>query len=531
MIFNILKRLKLFVFLAYLLNVIFFNTLQAQQFKAFKNKPVITEEYLDTSLKEARNEYAIALKKNDSSVVIESLLSLCYLERINLNYSDAFMYGGDALFRAEELKDTLLMARANEEIGYLNYLFKQDDLAGINFKKAYTYFKISFDKKKIPAKDMYSANYNLALYYQRTSNTVMLKKYIANCAAIAKREKMDPIYKAYLDEKRASILEKSSNLNEASKLLTSSIKAINKKSSLIHNSFLIVLYSRLGGIYRKQKKTELAKQNYEKALTVKDVEGELTFYRSYVYSRYADVLYKLKDYKSSYQNLRIANEINDTYLNPRNDSNQGFLTIHSHYSEQLNAKNELLNNQKLELASQTQEILRFRILFFVIVFLLIIAALIIRSRLRFLKHQKKQQDSNEQIAIKNSELMINTLQLIEREKVIKELSNYIEKENASNKTPAILKLIRKRSVTLWEAFNNRFLALNEGFYERLKQKVPDLSSADLKVCALIKLNFSGKEMAYLLGISLGSVHVARHRLRKKMKIDRDVNLVNYINSI
>ena len=75
------------------------------------------------------------------------------------------------------------------------------------------------------------------------------------------------------------------------------------------------------------------------------------------------------------------------------------------------------------------------------------------------------------------------------------------------------------------------MALNENFYDRLQQKAPDLSSADLKICALIKLNFSGKEMAHLLGISLGSVHVARHRLRKKMDLERDVNLTNFINSI
>ncbi|MCK0189955.1 hypothetical protein [Arenibacter sp. F20364] len=101
----------------------------------------------------------------------------------------------------------------------------------------------------------------------------------------------------------------------------------------------------------------------------------------------------------------------------------------------------------------------------------------------------------------------------------------------NNSTRTLLKSIEKRSVNLWDDFNNRFLSQNEGFYQRLLEKVPDLSSADLKICALIKLNFSGKEMAYLLGISLGSVHVARHRLRKKMDIRREINLSTYINSI
>ena len=107
----------------------------------------------------------------------------------------------------------------------------------------------------------------------------------------------------------------------------------------------------------------------------------------------------------------------------------------------------------------------------------------------------------------------------------------IAKNKTDDSTKKILTAIAKRSGNLWEVFNARFVNLNENFYERLQAKVPDLSSTDLKICALIKLNFTGKEMSYLLGISLGSVHVARHRIRKKLNLERDVNLTCYINSI
>ena len=194
-------------------------------------------------------------------------------------------------------------------------------------------------------------------------------------------------------------------------------------------------------------------------------------------------------------------------------------------------KNELLYTQNLKLEKQTQALFRFRIFFFVIVLLSIIVALVVRSKIRAIKHQKEEVITKEQIESKNKELTANMLHLIEKEVIINTLRDHLEDTRTDHSTKKILSQIEKNSVSLWDSFNNRFMALNKNFYERLQEKTPDLSSADLKICALIKLNFSGKEMAHLLGISLGSVHVARHRLRKKMNLERDINLTNFISSI
>ena len=83
----------------------------------------------------------------------------------------------------------------------------------------------------------------------------------------------------------------------------------------------------------------------------------------------------------------------------------------------------------------------------------------------------------------------------------------------------------------WEEFEARFISVNKGFYERLKAKYPKLTQGDLKLCALIKLNFSSKDMARLMGISVESVHTTRYRLRKKLGLNREDNLTEFITSI
>ena len=70
--------------------------------------------------------------------------------------------------------------------------------------------------------------------------------------------------------------------------------------------------------------------------------------------------------------------------------------------------------------------------------------------------------------------------------------------------------------------------INTSFYDSLNKKHDNLSRNELKLCALIKLNFSSKEMADILGVSPDSINKARYRLRKKLNLTRDENLVSYI---
>jgi DNA-binding CsgD family transcriptional regulator len=83
----------------------------------------------------------------------------------------------------------------------------------------------------------------------------------------------------------------------------------------------------------------------------------------------------------------------------------------------------------------------------------------------------------------------------------------------------------------WNDFDLYFESINKNFYTRLKQSYPDISTNDLKICALIKLNLSIKEMASILNISPDSVKTARYRLRKKLQLSTEDNLTSFILSV
>lgn len=80
----------------------------------------------------------------------------------------------------------------------------------------------------------------------------------------------------------------------------------------------------------------------------------------------------------------------------------------------------------------------------------------------------------------------------------------------------------------WNLFETSFNETHENFFKKLKQNHPDLVPNDLKLCAYLRMNMSSKEMASLLNISLRGVEIRRYRLRKKLDIPHDKNLVEFL---
>ena len=64
--------------------------------------------------------------------------------------------------------------------------------------------------------------------------------------------------------------------------------------------------------------------------------------------------------------------------------------------------------------------------------------------------------------------------------------------------------------------------------ELSKRATAKLSSTELRLAMLLRLNLSSKEIAPLLNISVRSVEIKRYRLRKKMELEHEDSLVEYI---
>ena len=149
----------------------------------------------------------------------------------------------------------------------------------------------------------------------------------------------------------------------------------------------------------------------------------------------------------------------------------------------------------------------------------------------------KEENLNLEIKKKNSELASSTLNNIKKNELLADLINdikNIDKELVNNSLHyPVKKVIKKINNHLidkedWLSFQFHFSNSHAQFFENLREKHPDLSSNEIKLSAYLKLNLSSKEIAALMNVANTSVEQSRYRLRKKFNLDKEVNLVKYI---
>jgi DNA-binding CsgD family transcriptional regulator len=140
------------------------------------------------------------------------------------------------------------------------------------------------------------------------------------------------------------------------------------------------------------------------------------------------------------------------------------------------------------------------------------------------------------LTLKDQALSTTMLEVISHKNLLDNLKESLVQLNKSDKngrTREIQRLIHlinsgKTDSEKWHEFQQIFRNVHVDFYENLKKEFPELSPADLKLAALLKLNLNTSDIASILNISQDSLRVSRYRLRKKMNLDKSTNLVSYL---
>ncbi|MBL4905138.1 MAG: hypothetical protein JKZ00_03820 [Flavobacteriaceae bacterium] len=145
---------------------------------------------------------------------------------------------------------------------------------------------------------------------------------------------------------------------------------------------------------------------------------------------------------------------------------------------------------------------------------------------------KKLLELNEVVFNKDREMMTTTTQLLHNKQYFKEIkveSNYLKTDNSST----VKSLIKQIDFVIekddeWEHLKKHFNTVYSGFYDVLIGLHPTLTEIELRHCMFIKLHMQTKEIARILHVDPRSVQASRYRIKKKMELDEDTDLRNYI---
>ena len=138
---------------------------------------------------------------------------------------------------------------------------------------------------------------------------------------------------------------------------------------------------------------------------------------------------------------------------------------------------------------------------------------------------------------KSEELANSTMSLIQKNELLMQLKDELNrvKARSGNRVPGddfqrmnVLIETNLSSEQDWKLFEANFNKVHEQFLKHLTEKYPDLSQGDMKLAAYLRMNLSSKEIAQLLNITHRSVELKRYRLRKKLDLDADTNLSEFM---
>ncbi len=142
-----------------------------------------------------------------------------------------------------------------------------------------------------------------------------------------------------------------------------------------------------------------------------------------------------------------------------------------------------------------------------------------------------------EIKHKTAELANATMNLIQKKefilklkKELQQLQKSLKVEEHSTELKKLLKILAEEEKLdeEWENFSLHFNTVHGNFLNILKKKHAALNPHDLRLCAYLRMNLSSKEIAPLMGISLRGVEISRYRLRKKLSLPTETNLVEYL---
>jgi DNA-binding CsgD family transcriptional regulator len=145
----------------------------------------------------------------------------------------------------------------------------------------------------------------------------------------------------------------------------------------------------------------------------------------------------------------------------------------------------------------------------------------------------------ERLEYKERELASNTMFMLQKNKMLTDLKEKIGTIKVSN-NEQLRKQVNNidRNIEMnmnfdddWQKFKLHFAEVHPNFFEKLYQKSNALNNNETRFCAYIKMGLTTKEIAQLMGISAGSVQKARYRLKKKLELGKEANLIEYISTL
>ncbi|MBR5118501.1 MAG: hypothetical protein IK100_07650 [Muribaculaceae bacterium] len=145
-----------------------------------------------------------------------------------------------------------------------------------------------------------------------------------------------------------------------------------------------------------------------------------------------------------------------------------------------------------------------------------------------------------EIDIKHKELVNLSLYIKQQRQYLEDLGNSLYDLSNEDDVTLLRQQLRETAQKLndnmrltdeMDQFYNQVEDLHKNFVSRLLMRCSNLSEKEKRLAILLRLGFSSKDIAGMMNVEPKSVEVSRYRFRRKLKLERSVNIVEYLQMI
>ena len=163
-----------------------------------------------------------------------------------------------------------------------------------------------------------------------------------------------------------------------------------------------------------------------------------------------------------------------------------------------------------------------------------------RQRIRKNKIEREKQEElyRKEIEYKQKELTTQTLHLVQKNTFIQEIMENLktikddpEKFKVEFRRMAMLLKKENASDKDWEVFKTYFSQVHNDFDEKLRTLFADISEKEIRLAAFLRMNLTTKEIAATMNVLPESVLKSKYRLKKKLHLDKETDLANFLKTL
>lgn len=415
-------------------------------------------------------------------------------------------------------------------------------------------------QKKINSRDQYITLKNIGNVYYNLAKNNMAKKYWLEALEGYKKNHVPKIYALY--NNLAILEETSGNYDNAEKMYNN---ALASSTRLKDSKGQIMAYQNLGIVSFKLKKFKEALKFFfiaEKLASRYNEQDDLarTFYNLGYF--YYSLPVKNKDSAEYYLNksFLLGKNIKNTNIQKlssetliklyEEDHKTELANFYLHQTKQISEvelnrmndkqirKIEFKYQQKLKEEANISKQKRQNWIYFTSFFVLVTGCIILfliykLQKIKLIKTGLENELLLEKLDERNKEITKKSLEVLHASEILdvtkRKLTGLKGKPEVKTQVTSILNEIKSSEKVLnLEEFEKVFQDIHKDFYKKLIELHPDLSRTDLRLSAFLRLNLSTKDISAITGQSQNSINIARHRLRKKIKLKEHESIINYL---